>query len=41
MKITTKLENIHSKLKIKYGSMKSEVPEQEMVVRYLKGMKKF
>ena len=40
MKITTKLENIHSKLKIKYGSMKSEVPEQEMVVRYLKGHEK-
>ena len=38
--VITKLENIHSKLKIKYGSMKSEVPEQKMVVRYLSGQEK-
>ncbi len=36
----TKLENIHSKLKIKYGSMNQELPEQKMVVRYLRGQEK-
>jgi len=35
-----KLENIHSKLKIKYGSIKKELPEQKMVSRYLKGGEK-
>ena len=36
----TKLENIHSKLKIKYGSMNGELPEQKMAVRYLSGQEK-
>ena len=38
--IENKLENIHSKLKIKYGTMKEELPEQKMVIRYLKGEEK-
>jgi FkbM family methyltransferase len=35
-----KLQNIHSKLKIKYGSLDEEVPEQKMAVRYLTGKEK-
>ena len=35
-----KLEDIHSKLKIKYGSFNEEFPEQKMVVRYLTGNEK-
>lgn len=35
-----KLEHIHSKLKIKHGSIKKELPEQKMVTRYLKGEEK-
>ena len=38
--VVTKLENIHSNLKIKYGSMCDELPEQKMVIRYLKGKEK-
>ncbi len=38
--VVTQLENIHSKLKIKHGSMKNELPEQKMVVRYLRGQEK-
>jgi len=34
------LNDIHSKLKIKYGSFNDEVPEQKMVVRYLTGNEK-
>lgn len=39
-KINNILNDIHSKLKIKYGSFKEEVPEQKMVVRYLTGNEK-
>lgn len=35
--INKKLGNIHSKLKINYGSFNEELPEQKMVVRYLTG----
>jgi FkbM family methyltransferase len=38
--ITQQLENIHSKLNIKYGKMSDELPEQKMSVRYLKGNEK-
>ena len=38
--ITNKVKNIHSKLKINYGSLNDEFPEQKMVVRYLKGSEK-
>ena len=34
------LNIIHSKLKIKYGSFKDELPEQKMAVRYLTGDEK-
>ena len=34
------IENIHSKLNIKYGSLNDELPEQKMVVRYLTGNEK-
>jgi FkbM family methyltransferase len=34
------LTNIHSKLKIKYGSFNEEIPEQKMVVKYLTGNEK-
>ena len=37
----TKLKNIHSKLKLKHGSMNDELPEQKMAVRSLRGKKKF
>ena len=35
--ITNRLANIHSTLKINYGSLNEELPEQKMVVRYLTG----
>ena len=38
--VLTTLENIHSKLKIKYGSLKEELPEQKMAISYLKGHEK-
>ena len=38
--ILTKLENIHSKLKLKSGSLKDELPEQKMAIRYLRGQEK-
>lgn len=38
--INMKIETIHSKLKLKYGSLKDELPEQKMVVRYLTGNEK-
>jgi FkbM family methyltransferase len=38
--IVDKLSNIHSKLKINYGSFREEFPEQKMVVRYLTGNEK-
>uniref|UniRef100_A0A6C0AR39 Methyltransferase FkbM domain-containing protein n=1 Tax=viral metagenome TaxID=1070528 RepID=A0A6C0AR39_9ZZZZ len=34
------IENIHCKLKINYGSLNDELPEQRMVVRYLTGNEK-
>ena len=38
--INNKISDIHSKLKIKYGSFNDELPEQKMVVRYLTGNEK-
>jgi FkbM family methyltransferase len=38
--INNRLKNIHSQLKIEYGSFYEELPEQKMVVRYLKGNEK-
>ena len=38
--IDTRIHNIHSKLKLKYGSLNDELPEQKMVTRYLKGNEK-
>jgi len=38
--INTKLKKIHTKLNIKYGNLKQELPEQKMVVRYLTGNEK-
>jgi FkbM family methyltransferase len=38
--INNKLEDIHSKLHINYGSLYDELPEQNMVVRYLTGNEK-
>ena len=38
--ITQQIENIHSKLNIKYGKLSDELPEQKMSVRYLKGNEK-
>jgi FkbM family methyltransferase len=38
--IISKLENIHSKLNIKYGNFKDELPEQKMITRYLTGNEK-
>jgi len=38
--INDKLKNIHSKLKINYGTLDDELPEQKMVVKYLKGHEK-
>jgi len=38
--INNKITNIHSKLKINYGSFSEELPEQKMVVTYLTGNEK-
>ena len=38
--INDKLINLHSKLKLNYGSFNEELPEQKMVVRYLTGNEK-
>ena len=38
--ITKQLENIHSKLNIKYGNFLDELPEQKMAVRNLSGNEK-
>ena len=38
--INKKLSQIQSELEIKYGSFNEEVPEQKMVVRYLRGNEK-
>ena len=38
--IDNKLSDIHSRLKIKYGNLNEELPEQKMVVRYLNGNEK-
>ena len=38
--INNTIKNIHSKLKLKYGSFDEELPEQKMVVRYLTGNEK-
>ena len=35
-----KIQIIHSKLKIEYGSLNDELPEQKMVVKYLTGNEK-
>jgi len=35
-----KLRKIHSQLRIKYGSLMEEVPEQKMVIKYLTGSEK-
>jgi len=39
-KINSKINKIHSKLQLKYGSFEEELPEQKMVLRYLKGDEK-
>ena len=38
--INEKITNIHSKLKLSYGSFNEELPEQKMVTRYLTGNEK-
>lgn len=38
--INNKIVNIHKHLKINYGSFNEELPEQKMVVRYLRGNEK-
>ena len=38
--INEKIEDLHSKLIIKYGTFNDELPEQKMVVRYLTGNEK-
>jgi FkbM family methyltransferase len=38
--INDKISNIHSKINIKYGTMKEEFPEQKMVTHYLTGNEK-
>ena len=38
--INDKITNIHSKLKMKYGTFNDELPEQKMAVRYLTGNEK-
>jgi FkbM family methyltransferase len=38
--INEKMNEIHSKLRIKYGSFSEELPEQKMAVRYLTGNEK-
>jgi len=35
-----KMNNIHSNLKIKYGTFREELPEQKMAINYLKGHEK-
>ena len=35
--INSKITDIHSRLQLKHGSFRDELPEQKMVVRYLKG----
>ncbi len=39
-KIDNRLNEIHSKLNIKYGSLSDELPEQKMAIRFLKGDEK-
>lgn len=39
-KINTKLNEIHSKLHIKYGKLQEELPEQQMAIRYIKNKSK-
>ena len=38
--INKKIHDIHTKIKIKYGSLLHELPEQKMVTRYLTGKEK-
>jgi len=38
--INLKLQNLHSKLKLNYGTFNDELPEQKMSVRYLTGKEK-
>ena len=38
--INAKIQNIHSKLTLKYGYLHDELPEQKMVVMYLSGNEK-
>ena len=38
--VDAKIQKLHSKLKLNYGSFADELPEQKMVVRYLKGHEK-
>ena len=38
--INNKMTNIHGNLKIKYGYLNEELPEQKMVIRYLTGNEK-
>ena len=38
--INSKINSIHSTLQLKYGSFEEELPEQKMVVNYLKGHEK-
>ena len=38
--ITEKLKSIHSNLKLDYGSLNDELPEQRMAIRYLTGNEK-
>jgi FkbM family methyltransferase len=38
--INEKLIEIHTKINLKHGKMNDEIPEQKMVVRYLKGKEK-
>ena len=40
IEIDDKLNLIHNNLKIKYGELRDELPEQKMVVRYLSGNEK-
>ena len=38
--LNSKITNIHSNLKINYGSLNDELPEQKMAIRYLTGNEK-
>jgi FkbM family methyltransferase len=40
MNVDAKLQCIHNRLKIKYGSLNEELPEQKMVVKYFTGNEK-